>query len=254
MGRKPAVHDATRHDLPDVARGGGRDGTLRDIDALIVHSPLVGPTTTRALADALTDRGWTTVAPDLRDSLSSPQTFAAAASRAADNVEVLVGHSGAGAVLPVVAQYVDAAVVVFVDAIVPEATTTFMPSHRLVALLDQLPALDGLLPPWHEWWPPDILARLVPDEGVRAAVAAENPTVSRAFYEEPVALPELWWQRPAGFLQLSPGYDDERARADRWSWQQVVWTGSTLISSLDPASSPTRWRSSRRVNCACRAG
>jgi hypothetical protein len=193
-----------------------------------VHSPLVGPTTTRALADALADRGWTTVAPDLRDSLRSPQTFAAAASRAAGTVEVLVGHSGAGAVLPVIAQDVNAAVTVFVDAVVPEATTTFTPSDRFVALLDQLPVVDGLLPPWHEWWPPEILARLVPDKRLRATVAAENPTLPRAFYEQPVALPELWWRRPAAFVQLSPAYDEERARAEQWGWPTCRLDGQHL--------------------------
>ena len=195
-----------------------------------MHSPLVGPTTTRALADALTDRGWTSIAPDLRNSLSSPQTFATAASRAAAaaDVDVIVGHSGAGAVLPVIADDVNAAVIVFVDAVVPEATTTFQTSDGLLALVDELAAVDGLLPPWHEWWPPEILARLVPDDGLRATVAAENPRLSRAFYDEPVTLPELWWERPAGFLQLSPAYDEERARAEQWAWPTCRFDGQHL--------------------------
>ena len=178
----------------------------------------MGPTTTRALASALAGHGWTTVAPDLRDSLSSPLTYAAAATRAAANVDVLVGHSGAGAMLPVIAHDVDATLTVFVDAIVPEATTTFTASDRLVALLDQLPIVDGRLPPWHEWWPAEILTRLVPDRRLREALTAENPRLSRAFYDEPVPLPELWWKRRAGFLQLSPAYDDDRARAEQWGW------------------------------------
>ncbi len=185
-----------------------------------MHSPLVGPTTTRALADALADRGWTTSAPDLRGSLSSPQTFAAAAaaSQAGRDVDVVIGHSGAGAVLPVIAHEVNAAVTVFVDAVVPDAATIVRTSVGLLALIDQLPAVDGLLPPWHEWWPPEIFARLVPDERLRAAVAAENPMLSRAFYDEPITLPELWWRRPAGFLQLSPAYEEERSRAEQWGW------------------------------------
>jgi hypothetical protein len=185
---------------------------------LILHSPLVGPTTTRALASALSEHGWTTVAPDLRNSLNSPLTYAAAATRAAANVDVLVGHSGAGAMLPVIGHDVEATLTVFVDAIVPEATTTFTASDRLIALLDQLPIVDGRLPPWHEWWPAEILTQLVPDRRLREALTAENPRLTRAFYDEPVPLPERWWKRRAGFLQLSPAYDDDRARAEQWGW------------------------------------
>lgn len=189
-----------------------------DIDALILHSPLVGPTTTAALADALADRGWTTTAPDLRDSLNSPQAYVAAASGAADGVEVLVGHSGAGAFLPVIAHHADATITVFIDAVVPEARQTYAPSGGFVALLDQLPVVDGLLPPWHQWWPAETLVRLLPDERVRRAVVEELPRLPRAFYDDPIALPELWWRRPAAFLQLSPAYDEDRVRAEQWGW------------------------------------
>lgn len=213
-----------------------RGDSLRDIDALIVHSPLVGPTTTRALADALADRGWTTVAPDLRASLASPPAFATAASEAAPHVEVLVGHSGAGAVLPMIADAIDATVTVFVDAIVPQATTTFTPSPAFFVLLDQLTVVDGLLPPWHEWWPPEILARLVPDERVRAVVTVENPRLPRAFYETPIALPERWWQRPAGYIQLSPAYDEERAHAKQLGWPTRQLHGQHLDLLTQPGT------------------
>ena len=207
----------------------GRGGdTIWPIDALIVHSPLVGPASTRALADALTDRGWRAIAPDLRSSLNSPQAFAEAASNAAFNVDVLVGHSGAGAVLPVIAHDVQADVTVFVDAIVPDATTTYTPTAGFFAMLDQLELLDGRLPPWHKWWPPHILARLIPDEHVRAAVTKENPALSRAFYDKPVALPERWWQRPAGYLQLSPAYHDDRAGAEQLGWPTSQLDGRHL--------------------------
>jgi hypothetical protein len=205
-----------------------RADRLRRIDALILHSPLVGPTTTRALASALSGHGWTTVAPDLRTSLSSPLTYAAAATRAAANVDVLVGHSGAGAMLPVIAHDVEATLTVYVDAIVPEATTTFTTSDQLIALLDQLPIVDGRLPPWHEWWPAEILTQLVPDRRLRDALTAENPRLSRAFYDEPVPLPELWWTRRAGFLQLSPAYDDDRARAEQLGWPTTRIGGQHL--------------------------
>lgn len=166
--------------------------------------------------------------PDLRGSLSSPRVFAAAAVQAASDVDMVVGHSGAGAVLPVIAHGVNAIVTVFVDAIVPEATTSFTPSDGFIAMLDQLPVVDGLLPPWHEWWPPEILARLVSDERVRTTVMAENPSVPRAFYDAPVVLPDLWWQRPASYLQLSSAYDEDRARAEQLGWLTARLDGQHL--------------------------
>jgi hypothetical protein len=180
------------------------------------------------LALALDDRGWSALAPDLRDSLSSLPTFSEAASRAVNGIDVVVGHSGAGAALPVIAHRLNAAVMVFVDAVVPEAAPTFTPSAGFAAFVDQLPLLDGLLPPWHQWWPPEVLARLLPDEQVGAAVVAENPRLARAFYDEPVALPDLWWQRPAAFLELSPAYDEDRGRAEGWGWPTCHLEGQHL--------------------------
>ena len=72
---------------------------------------------------------------------------------------MLVGHSGAGAVLPAIADDVGAPGTVFVDAIVPPAATSFMPSLGVLSLLDQLTMVDGLLPPWNRLWPPEVLAR-----------------------------------------------------------------------------------------------
>ena len=199
-----------------------------------MHSPLVGPTTTRALADSLTDRGWRADAPDLRDSLESPQTFAAAASRSGRAVDVLVGHSGAGAVLPVIAHNVGATVIVFVDAVVPEPMTTFTTSGGFLGLLDRLPVIDGLLPPWNEWWPPQVLAQLVPDVRLRASLFDEIPRLSRAFYDKPVTLPDLWWQRPSAFLQLSTAYDEELARAGQQGWPTHRRNGQHLDLLTQP--------------------
>jgi hypothetical protein len=49
-------------------------------------------------------------------------------------------------------------------------------------------------------------------------ISAENPRLRRTFYDEPIHLPERWWRRSAGFLQLSAAYDDDRLRSERWRW------------------------------------
>ena len=72
------------------------------IRALIIHSPLVGPSTVAPLAAALEALGWTTMVPDLRSAIQSPTQFSQRAARAADATDVVIGHSGAGAFLPAV--------------------------------------------------------------------------------------------------------------------------------------------------------
>jgi hypothetical protein len=198
------------------------------IDVLAIHSPLVGPSTIQPLADALDDVGWSTTVPDLRDALSSPAAYGDAVRRAVDSVDIVIGHSGAGAILPTVAANTSASATVFIDALVPDTSDVFMPSGRFIELLDSLPVSEGLLPPWHEWWPAETLERVLPDESLRRLVVSEIPRVPRSFYDQPIPLPEEWWTRPAAYLQLSPAYDDDRERAERWGWPTCQLSGHHL--------------------------
>jgi hypothetical protein len=107
---------------------------------------------------------------------------------------------------------------VFVDAVVPNETRTFTQSGRFGELMDTIPTEDGYLAPWHTWRPDDVLTALVPDDAIRTELTADVPRVPRSFYAEPIPVPPRWWRRPAAYLQLSDGYDDERRRADLWGW------------------------------------
>ena len=84
---------------------------------------------------------------------------------------VLVGHSGAGPLMPRMADASGkVAALIFVDAMLPPAS-----GHAQLAdptFLSQLRGLanNGLLPPWSEWFGKDAMRRLVPDDGLRAAL------------------------------------------------------------------------------------
>lgn len=54
------------------------------------------------------------------------------------------------------------------------------------------------------------------------------PQLPRSFYDEAVSMPSQWWTRPTANLQLSPAYDDERTRAERWRWPTSRLAGSHL--------------------------
>src|SRR5690348_6220402 len=81
---------------------------------VLIHSPLVSPFTWRSTAAALAARGHTARVPDLRDTPGAGpywQQHAASAAAAladlpADRPLILVAHSGAGALLPAIAQAV----------------------------------------------------------------------------------------------------------------------------------------------------
>jgi len=142
---------------------------------LIIHSPLVGPSTVAPLAETLEARSWTTHVPDLRAAVASAARFGRAVASAANSVDVVIGHSGAGAFLPGAAAAAGGATAVFIDAVVPPALSPFSPSPQLSQLLDTLVVVDGVLPPWHEWWPTAVLAELVPDAELRGRITAEIP-------------------------------------------------------------------------------
>lgn len=205
-------------------------------EALLVHSPLVGPSTMRFLGDALAANGWSTTVPDLRPGLATVDGFLAlAAARSPGPGVVLVGHSRAGAFLPALAVLTGAAGSVFLDAVVPEGDQSTSPTIRSLAFVDQLPLTDGRLPPWYEWWPKDVIEEGIPDPAHRSAVVADMPSVPRAFYDMPVSVPHGWSSRPCAYLQLSEAYDEDADRAAGWNWPVARLHGGHLdvVNSAD---------------------
>ena len=196
---------------------------MTDPTLVFVHSPLVGPLTGRAVADRFTAAGRRTVVADLRGAVAGPGPYVPAIVRRVAEAAapltgdvVLVGHSGAGPLLPAIAagspQPVRA--VLFVDAGLPHPgrswwqTTPAQLTRRLQQLAD-----GGRLPPWHRWFPADTLAELLADARVRDAFTAEVPSLPLAYFHEP--MPAAHWRGPAGYLLLSEAYRDDADRARR---------------------------------------
>jgi Alpha/beta hydrolase family len=163
------------------------------------------------------------VVPDLRSAAltGDPMTFANAAAAAdvsGDDV-VVVGHSGAGSVLPIVAAAIPTVVrTVFVDAGMPPCDGVFRSGGEFLDTLRAL-AIDGVLPVWARWSGEGVMEMLVPDDARRRSIEQELPTVPLAFFEAPVTAPAGWCGRSAAFVLLSEPYrsDAERARSLRWT-------------------------------------
>jgi hypothetical protein len=134
---------------------------------------------------------------------------------------VLVGHSGAGLLLPVIADAVtvEVAALVFVDSFLPP--TAGRVEMAPAALMHQMRplAIDGALPPWSTWFGADAMRELVPDERLRAALEAEMPRLPLTYFDASVPLPTAWNRRPCGYLLLSADlYGQSAAEAVARGW------------------------------------
>ena len=207
----------------------------------MIHSPLVGPLTLGPLGAELCELGFEVVLPDLREGLMGPRPQWRAildlAIAAAESVDVIVAHSGAGVLMPLLAEQSSPDVVAFVDAVVPGDALTYQASEPFLEFVDSLPHDGSLLPPWHEWWGDDVMSRLIPDGDLRHRIAADTPRVPRSFYDDPVPLPTGWMKRRGCcFLQLSPAYDDDRARAETYEWPTAQMAGQHLDVAVKSAT------------------
>jgi pimeloyl-ACP methyl ester carboxylesterase len=210
---------------------------------VLVHSPFLGPASLRPLADSLAALGQPTVLPDLRATVAGAPVHSRMIGSFADAMAeaglgepaVLVGHSGAGPLLPGFADALDdpVAALIFVDAGLPTPGRSWrdtVPPELYEKLRAQ--SHDGLLAAWPHWFDPDPLPRLVPDTVLRAQIAEEAPEVPLAFLKEP--RPSVQWTGPAAYLHLSPAYDDDAAAAKRLGWPYRRLHTHHLAPATDP--------------------
>lgn len=213
------------------------------VTAVLVHSPFLGPASLRPLADALAALGHPAVLLDLRPSVVAPPVhqvllgaFADAMSEELlDGPVVLIGHSGAGPLLPAFADSLEDAVsgLVFVDAGLPTPGRSWRDTVP-ASLYAELRALtrEGQLPRWQRWFDPDPLEILVTDAELRAEIADEAPEVPIAFLKE--ERPEVEWTGPAGYVLLSEPYEADAASAQERGWPVRRLATHHLAPATDP--------------------
>ncbi len=197
---------------------------------VLIHSPLVGPTTWEPVAVALRDQGWEVVVPALWDNAApSPpywQQHAESVARALGAVDptrpvILAGHSGAGPLLPAIGEHLTqpAAAYLFVDAGSPVDEAS-----RLELMEVESPdwaagfrqaLLDGETFP--NWTDAD-LAEIIPDAGRRRALLDELHPRNLPFFTEPIPVPAGWPATPCAYLQFSAAYNEPARQAQAAGW------------------------------------
>jgi pimeloyl-ACP methyl ester carboxylesterase len=192
---------------------------------VLVHSPFLGPSSWQPVAQILTAQGHSVVVPDLtqvwfEEPAWVPRIAATVGAGGAGYRPVtLVGHSGAGPLLPAIAATLATAPssIVYVDAGLPAPGRSWRetaPADLVEPLTAQ--ATDGLLPTWDEWFVPETVESLVPDDEQRRRLRFGLPRVPLAYLEE--AMTTDAWAGPSAYLLLSGGYRAEAYDAGLQGW------------------------------------
>lgn len=216
---------------------------------VLVHSPLVGPVTWSAVAEELRGRGHEAVTPVLeqREDLSEPYwrqhaRAAAAALQAipSDRSVILVGHSGAGPILPAIRDSAQRAVAayVFVDADLPVNGQSRLESlGPLADVLRELYARGERFPNWTE----EGSREFVPDAEVRRRLLAELRPQPWPFWEEAIPVFAGWPDAPCAYLRFvpNPAYDAAALEARRRGWSYRELAGGHFHMLMDPIAVTT---------------
>ncbi len=199
-----------------------------------IHSPLLGPFTWSLVADALRQRGWAVVVPDLHcEGVEAERPYhqqhaqnavKATQDLPTDEPVVLVAHSGAGPLLPAIGQQLPQSIAayLFVDAGIPHAGLSRL-DLLAAELPEAVPHLHKLLTSGQRWpqWTNEDLAGLIPDASRRQKLLTELTPQPLAFFVEPIPVFPGWPDAPCAYLQLSASYDYSAAEARQRGWPVI---------------------------------
>lgn len=197
---------------------------------ILLHSPLVGPSTWTLVAEQIRQLGLEVLVPTLKDSPESNEPFwkqqAKSVSTYLANIPndipiTLVAHSGAGPLLPAIRQSISNPVhaYVFVDAGIPLDGATRLDLMKLEDAdwaneFRQELERGGRFPTWNV----DDLQSVIPDENLRRQMVAELRPRGLDFFTEPIPVFAGWPDAPCIYIQLSGAYDWDSVQAQRSGW------------------------------------
>jgi len=220
-----------------------------DVGTLVLlHSPFARASTWGSLPASLRGRGHDVLVVDVDDDDHAP--FAAAyVAQAALQISAadprmpltLIGHSGAGPLLPQIGYAQRAArrqvgAYLFLDSRLPRAGASRLDlmhdaDEEAAHLVHDELAGGGLAPMWSDG---DLTGSGL-DPAQRAVVLAAARPRGLAFFEEVLPHPGDWPDAPCGYLQTSPGYAGSARVARLHGFEVSSTSGGHLAALTEPA-------------------
>jgi hypothetical protein len=208
---------------------------------VLVHGPLTGPAVWSGVATELGLRGVAASVPSLWAGPESASWWkqhttavvTEARRMAAVDRLVLVGHSGAGPLLPLIADELGyVAACIYVDAELPRDGCARVELFASPAAAEAFKAraVDGVIPPWTD----AELRDEIPDEQTRSRLLAELRPVPLAVYEEPIPVPVSVIRTPGAYVQFGDAYEAVADRARAITWPVVRLEGGHFLLLSDP--------------------
>jgi pimeloyl-ACP methyl ester carboxylesterase len=213
---------------------------------VLIHSPLVGTFTWSRVAAEMQRRGIEVLVPALRDDPGvllpfweqHAQSFARALGDVPPDTElILVGHSGAGPLLPALRAAIPHKVkgYVFVDAGIPQKNKS-----RLAMMAAEDAAWTrtfeaylwggGTFPNWNE----DALREIVPDEATLRTLIQDIRPRGLLFFQEPLPVFDGFPDAPCAHLQFSAPYQSAGTYAREHGWAYKRLNAGHFHMLVDP--------------------
>lgn len=192
---------------------------------VLIHSPLVGALTWQPVAQILRTHGYEVFSPALQDASDSTFRFW---QQEVDSIKltirdaVLVGHSGAGALLPAVGEKLNAYGYLFVDAVLlleSASRLELMHTEDIDFAREFKSYLEagGQFPNWTD----EQLQDIIPDAALRRDLLADLRPRGLRFFTERIDAPTGWETKPCAYLQLSAFYSLYADQAEQLGWPVV---------------------------------
>jgi pimeloyl-ACP methyl ester carboxylesterase len=208
-------------------------------DIILIHSPLVGPSSLRPTADALERMGIHCHLPTparLGDEIPAwrdwPSLLLDELPRTQD--VIVVGHSAGALLAAHVAASRNARALVCLDAAMPPQAGLTPPAEPwFYKFLHTLPVSNGRLPRWNQWWGADVLATTSLGADLKAAFVDELPELRLDWFDDGFEMPN-WSQCERYFIRTSKVFDEEANRAESLGWTVSRLNGTHLHPTLEP--------------------
>jgi len=208
-------------------------------DFVLIHSPLVGPSSMEPTAATLEAQGIRCIVPRIETSLDRLPRWRDWPSALLEEMPsttrpILVGHSMAGLLAARLASEMNAAGVICLDAnIPPEAGQSPAVHGEFHQFLKGLPLKNGRLPKWNLWWGADLLEGISVSQAYKDTFVEELPEFELDWFDDAFDMPD-WSTAQKGFVRTSPVFVEEANNAEALGWAVVRLKGTHLHPALEP--------------------